>query len=360
MTATGKRMDIMAAADTGLPFRLPPRPAVRRIRSPRVTPATRVQPMRGFDATYTDIVDYIVRITDEIWADRAVGRIYETYAAACHIYSSYGVVRTVEEVVASTIASLTAFPDGVTEHVNVAWSGDEDDFYTSHLGIGRSTNLGASSLGPATGRRAVQRFVADCISRDNRIHTEWLVRDAGAQVRALGFDPDAVARQIAATRPAELPVFAPPAPPPLGPLGGPRDTLDGWVRDMFHELWNRKRLDRLGDYYATDIVAWSGGGRTVTGLRALGDLLAAILTAVAGASMTVENVCHSDEGDGVIVAVRWLLQGATRPGGVLGDVSPDLPVNMMGMSHLRFAGPRIVEEWTVFDEVGVLVGAYRA
>ena len=31
---------------------------------------------------------------------------------------------------------------------------------------------------------------------------------------------------------------------------------------------------------------------------------------------------------------------------------------MMGMTHLRFDGPKIVEEWTVFDEVGVLAFAY--
>ena len=58
----------------GLPFTLPERPAVTRIR--RVDPLAlrapkgpRTQPMRGFEATYADIVDYIVRITEEIWVD---------------------------------------------------------------------------------------------------------------------------------------------------------------------------------------------------------------------------------------------------------------------------------------------------
>ena len=89
-------------------------------------------------------------------------------------------------------------------------SGDEEQgFYTSHLGHSRSTNLGRSGFGPATGRRTSIRFAADCISRDNRIHTEWLVRDNGAAVRQLGFDPHEVARAIAEAGSAELEVVIP-------------------------------------------------------------------------------------------------------------------------------------------------------
>jgi len=32
---------------------------------------------------------------------------------------------------------------------------------------------------------------------------------------------------------------------------------------------------------------------------------------------------------------------------------------MMGVSHMRFTGDRIVEEWMIFDELGVLAQAYR-
>ena len=36
----------------------------------------RRQPLAGFDADYTDIVDYIVRCTHKIWEEKAVGLIY--------------------------------------------------------------------------------------------------------------------------------------------------------------------------------------------------------------------------------------------------------------------------------------------
>ena len=172
-----------------LPFVLPDRPAVTQIRQcdarDLVHPTgKRTQPMAGFEDKFVDIVDYVVRITDEIWMDHAIGRIYDTYDASCTIYSSYGVVRSIEEVIAGTVTTLNAFPDGEIHHLNVAWGGDETaDYYTSHLGHSRSTNMGRTGWGPATGRRASIRFAADCISRDSLIHAEWLVRDNGAQVR---------------------------------------------------------------------------------------------------------------------------------------------------------------------------------
>jgi hypothetical protein len=40
----------------------------------------RLQPMRGFDEDYTDIVDYIVRCTHKIWEEGAMGLLYTHYS----------------------------------------------------------------------------------------------------------------------------------------------------------------------------------------------------------------------------------------------------------------------------------------
>ncbi|MGB6229432.1 MAG: ester cyclase [Litorimonas sp.] len=353
-----------------VPFVLPDRDPVTQIRRIDANdlvgePGKRTQPMSGFEDRFTDIVDYIVRITDEIWMNRAVGSIYDTYDPSCTVYSSYGIVRSVEEVIAGTVSTLNAFPNGEIHHLNVAWSGDDQtDFYTSHLGHSRSTHLGRTSFGPATGRKSSIRFVADCLIRDNRIHTEWLVRDAGAQARQLGFNIQDVARRLAETDAAETIVLSPETrlngQAPRQVLEIPTDTPDGWSRHMFHNLWNLKRFDWLDRYYAENAVVHSGGGRVAQGLRNIGSLLIHIQTAMPDSIMRVENVCHSEETDGVILAVRWVLEGTTAPGGALGDCPPGKPVFMMGASHMRFGSDgRIAEEWTVFDEVGVLLQAYR-
>ncbi|ESZ87949.1 MAG: hypothetical protein Q27BB25_06560 [Blastomonas sp. CACIA14H2] len=353
-----------------LPFDLPARPPVTLLRHQdaralRQAPVAELgQLLPGFEPRFTDIVDYIVRITDEIWMDRAVGYIYDTYDASCVIYSSYGIVRSVEEVIASTVATLNAYPDGEIHHLNVAWSGDATSgYYTSHLGHSRSTNVGRTAWGPGTGKRTSIRFVADCISRDNRIHTEWLVRDNGAAVRQLGFDPHAIARRISESGTPENFIVSPETrldgQAPRGPIDVDRRSVDGWARALFHEVWNLRRLDWLARHYAPDITAHSGGGRTAQGLRNYQSLILHVLTAIPDGHMRVDNVCWSQEADGVIVAVRWTLEGRSAPGGVLGECPPGRPVFMMGMSHLRLTGGRIVEEWMLFDELGVLAQTYR-
>lgn len=350
-----------------LPFALPERPRVRQLRPPSsvAIPGTvRTQPMAGFEDRFTDIVDYIVRITDEIWRDRAIGYIYDTYDRNCVITSNIGVVRSVEAVVASTVTTLNGFPDGNTSHLNIAWSGnDSEGFYTSHLGQGRSTNLGRSGFGPATGRRASIRFVADCISRENLIHTEWLVRDNGAAVRQLGYDPQEIARAIAKATAGDEPDTASDeahVDAAAAMESSDRSTMRGWAEGLYHELINRRRLDWVDRYYAADAIIHAGGDRQAQGPQEIQRLFIHLLTAIPDGIMRVDHVCHSEEGDGVIVAVRWTLEGRTAPGGVLGECPSGRPVRMMGISHLRLAGAHVVEEWMVFDEVGVLVQAYRA
>lgn len=352
-----------------LPFKLPERCPVTRIRQRNTAELTvpsgvRTQPLAGFEDNFTDIVDYIIRITEQIWVERAVGRIYETYDANCTIYTTNGIVRSVEEVVASTTIGIHIAPDGESHHLNVAWSGDETEgFYTSHLGYARSTNIAPSPYGPATGKRLGRFFVADCVSRANLIHTEWLVRDNGAAVRQMGFDIHQTARRLAEMPLAESVVLSAPTrldgQVPRKGYDGPTNTVEGWVEHHFSLIWNQRRFDHIGFHYAPAVIAHWGGGRVALGARNLGALIVAMLASLPDATMRVEHVCWSEETDGVIVAVRWMLEGTTRPGGLLGDIPSGRQVAVMGMSHMRFQGPLVVEEWTIFDEVAILAQAYR-
>ena len=350
------------------PFTLPERPRATRIRqvdkATLLAPAgTRTMPMAGYEDAWVDIVDYIVRITEQIWTDRALGRIYDTYDASCTVYSPYGVVRSVEEVVAATAGTITAFPEEEAHHLNVAWSGDDTQgFYTSHLGWTRMVNRGSSMWGPATGLTVGRRFAADCISRDNRIHTEWLVHDASALVKQLGISVDVAAAIVAAAprreRYAMSPVTRLTGQVPPGAFGGARDMPEGWARGFFHDVWTRRRLDVLPEQYAPDAVAHWAGGRVATGPRNIGTLIIETMAAIPDGLMEVEHVCWSEETDGVIVAVRWRLTGTTRRGGSLGDAVPEGKlVSVLGISHYRFAGGRVVEDWTVFDEVAAIADA---
>ncbi len=347
---------------THTPFALPPRPPVTQIRGRtaaalRAMEGPRTQPMAGFEPHWRDIVDYIIVITEEIWGDRAVDRIYDTYAADCVVHTSMGTSRGVEGVVAGTIQSLWSFTDYTTRHLNVAWSGDESDFYTSHLGFATSINTGPTAFGPATGAAIGRCFVADCISRDNLIHTEWLARDTGAIVRQMGLDPLATA-QAMAQLPAPEPLVPLPASEAL-PRTGDTATAQGYAAALL-ALWNARAFAVLGELYAADAVAHWPGLRTATGPRAITHLAIGLLAGIPDGQVRAEHVSWSEESDGPIVAVRWRIDGTSSPLGMLGPMPGGRPVALIGMSHFRFQHGRIAEEWTVFDEVAALVQALRA
>ena len=353
------------------PYRLPRRPAVTRVRHQTeagmlagdADAARQVLP--GFPGEYRDIVDFIVRITRAIWIDGAVGLIYDTYDANCVVYTAGGVGRGVEAVVTSTIASMVGFPDLDNHFLDVAWSDlGNGDFYTSHLGFGSGVNRGASAYGPVTGRTATIRFCADCVTRGGRIHTEWLARDNGALVHQLGVDLHDAARRLAALPTRETYVRAAPTrldgQTPPATLAEPRDTLAGHLRHLFHDIWNRRRFDVMAAHYAPDVRVHTAGARVAEGVAALRALHLALLASMPDATMTVGHVSWAEEVDGVVAAVRWELAGTSRAGGWFGECPDDVPIAVPGMTHCRFddAG-RIVEEWTVFDEVAVLAQAYR-
>ena len=342
------------------PFLLPTRAPVtplhgRPAAEQRALGGERTQALPGFEAKWRDIVHYIVGITEEIWSDIAVDRIRATYADDCVVHTSMGSTRGIEGVIAGTVQSLWAFTDFTTEHVNVAWAQEGADFYTSHLGFARSVNTGATLYGPAAGKPLARHFIADCVSRDNKIHTEWLARDNATGLIQMGLEPLAVARML-----AELP-----APEPLLPLApdapGLPEAGDGvtpkmWFAGLFAG-WNARAFAAAAERYATDAVAHWPGLREATGQRAIAHLKVGLLASVPDGLFRLEHVCWSDEGP--TIAVRWRLDGTSSPLGALGDMPGGRPVALIGMTHYRFEGGLIAEEWTVFDEVAVLVQAHR-
>lgn len=69
-----------------------------------------LHPMRGFDPDYTDIVDYIVRITHRIWEEKDIGLIYDTYSHNVSVWRTDGLTKGREAVVASTVRAIAGSP----------------------------------------------------------------------------------------------------------------------------------------------------------------------------------------------------------------------------------------------------------
>jgi len=155
--------------------------------------------MSGFDPKFADIIDYIIKITHEIWEERGIGRLYDYYGTNMRIHTSDGDIYGREKVIESTIQALAAFPDRRLYGDEVIWTGDEHNgYYTSHRLTHEGHNWGHTNYGPPTGRKISYRAIADCHVVENVIIEEWLVRDELSLIYQLGFDGHEMARQMAA------------------------------------------------------------------------------------------------------------------------------------------------------------------
>ena len=54
--------------------------------------------MVGFDDEFTDIVDYILRITYRIWEGKQIGLCYDYYSDDCPVYTMAGITIGAEAV----------------------------------------------------------------------------------------------------------------------------------------------------------------------------------------------------------------------------------------------------------------------
>ena len=67
---------------------------------------------------------------------------------------------------------------------------------SSHRIYSTATHSGDGVYGEATGKTLGYRIIADCHAINNQINDEWLIRDQGAIVRQLGWEPKAYAADL--------------------------------------------------------------------------------------------------------------------------------------------------------------------
>ncbi|MEZ5776983.1 MAG: ester cyclase [Paracoccaceae bacterium] len=333
------------------------------------TDRPRAQSMQGFDPIYTDIVDYIIRCTHRIWDERDVGLIYTHYTHNCVVYSALGTTYTREEVVQGTIQRMFMLPERRGMATHVIWGGnDKDGFYSSHLvtGTGRHTQPGV--YGPPTGRTFVARTIADCMIFENMIYREWLVVDTMAQVKQIGLDPQAYAEGLATSyfdkgllaidigENRRLIGQYPPedkADTSIAASDIERETLE-WL----HEVHTRRMFGKIKDVYAPTVQYHGPLMKELYGVAAVTHQTIGLYASIPDGAYMPQHICScpSDEG-GVKVAVRWIIEGHHLGWGVLAELGAPTGkrVQVMGMSHYHYKNGKIVDEWTNYDEMSILM-----
>jgi SnoaL-like polyketide cyclase len=229
----------------------------------------RVQPMRGYEDTYVDIVDYVIRVTDRIWEDQDVGYIHDTYRAACRVYDDSGPRYGVETVVEQTIQAINAFPD--TRHYadDIIWAGNEDEgFATSHRAVNVGHHTGPWRWGPPTGHKIHLWVIANCVSEENQFYEEWVLHNVSARLAQCRIDVRTAAREYG-NEGLSLPLGdrelteierlrggrKPELYAPSSDRGG--FDVEHIVRALFHDTYNRRDLSAIDRAYAAN-VRWHG------------------------------------------------------------------------------------------------------
>ncbi|GAB4515146.1 MAG: hypothetical protein OHK0046_18190 [Anaerolineae bacterium] len=324
--------------------------------------------MEGFDPKFTDIVDYIIRITHEIWEEKAIGALYDYYANNIQIHTSGATTYGREAVIAGTIATLAAYPDRRLYGDEVIWGGDDKHgYYSSHRITHVGTNRGWSLYGPPTGAKVRYQAIADCVCIRNMIVEEWLIRDELSLIRQLGLPPVETAKRMAErdlTRGAVYPAVGD-VERGLGQLPPPRieptDTFEpeNFIRRLFNDLWNWRLINKVRDYFAETAAFEGASMRRAHGHNDYQAYILSLLSPMPDLRITPEHFCViGDAASGYRTATRWRMRGTHTGYGIYGEPTGQA-INILGVSHHLIVDGKIQNEWTLFDEFELLKQLHR-
>ena len=324
------------------------------------------QSLQGFEATYRNIIDYIVRITYRIWEDRDVEYIRDTYSNTAPVYDDYGLQLGADKIVDDTYHTTGAFSDIQLIADEIVWAGDDQaGFHTSHRTIIRGTNDGPSRYGPPTGKTIEVLVLANCVARENEIFLEHVLYNNSSMLRQLGFGIDDMVHGLAAHPPAGWPRDAsvwnelrsaarPPAPISVGePVDG--FDVDRFVRGTFDVLWNGGAFEHLSTAYHPGFAFCGPTDRAFHGARPYRTLLESIRAAFPDLEMRMDEVYWmGNNAEGYLTSERWSGVG-THTGGGLYGAPTGRSVQIWGITQHRIVGGRIVAEWMLFNEVDLMM-----
>lgn len=318
--------------------------------------------MKGFDPKFRDFPDYIVGITKEIWEDRGLATLHEYYAPNIVVRMPGCVSTGNQGVIAATAATLAEFPDRTLLGEDVIWSGTpEDGMLSSHRILSTATHLGDGQFGAATGKKLVYRILADCHAKNNAIDDEWLIRDNGAVVRQMGWEPKEYTRDLiereggpeACTKPLT-----------------PANDLDGPYQGRGNDnAWGQRHADLLTRMMKADMTVVTSdydravqseypGGATGHGRGPVDRFWMSLRASLPSAKFTVHHqIGRDDPNMPPRSAIRWSLHGKHDGWGCLGaPTGADLFV--LGISHAEWGELirgeiKLRREWTLFDETAI-------
>ncbi len=133
------------------------------------------------------------------------------------------------------------------------------------------------------------------------------------------------------------------------------ETNKAIVRRMSEQVWNKRRVDLLEEFYTEDTVFHAASFPSRSGLEAVREGVAMLLNAYPDIQVTIEG----EIAEGENVAVRWTKR-CTHQGELLGIPPTGKQVSTAGINIYRLVNGKIAEEWlwndnlSEFQQLGVI------
>lgn len=306
---------------------------------------------------WKDFPDYILGITKEIWEDRGIATLNHYYTDDIIVRSPSGISVGNQPVIAATMATLAEFPDRTLLGEDVIWSGTpETGMLSSHRILSTATHTGDGVYGKATGTKLQYRIIADCHAINDQINDEWLIRDQGAIVRQMGWDPKQYAADLIERGggPDRCPKPFTPAIDKPGPYLG-RGNENEWgltYVGILNDLM-MGRMSTITDQYDRAVQSELPGGITAHGREAVDQFWMGLRSAFPNAEFKVHHqIGREDDKMPPRAAVRWSLSGKHEGWGSFGAPT-GAEVYVMGISHAEFGPWGLRREYTLFDETAI-------
>jgi predicted ester cyclase len=324
------------------------------------------QSMRGFEETYQNIIDYIVRITYKIWEDRDVEYIAETYSNTSQVFDDYGLQHGCEKIIADTHHTTGAFSDIQLIADEIIWAGDDEiGYHTSHRTIIRGTNDGVSKYGPATNKYIDVLVIANCVALENEIFLEHVLYNNSSMLQQLGYSLDDVVGTLTAAPPAGWPRNEPtwnflrssarPGTPlyTADPIEG--FDIDRFSRDTFHQLWNARNYAIVASAYTPDFSFIGPTDRKCTGTKDYSKFLESLAVSFPDLELQMDEVYWmGNDADGYLTSERWSAEATHSGPGLYGEPTGKT-VQIWGITQHHIVNGRIVAEWMLYNELDLMM-----
>ncbi|WP_282063213.1 ester cyclase [Roseobacter litoralis] len=313
--------------------------------------------MKGFDPKFKDFPDYIIGITKEIWEDRGIATLHQYYSDDIVVRSPASVVIGNQNVIGATMATLAEFPDRTLLGEDVIWSGTpEKGMLSSHRLLSTATHAHDGVYGKATGKKLTYRILADCHAINNQINDEWLIRDQGAIVRQLGWDPKAYGADLIEREGGPQACVQPlsPATDQPGPYKG-RGNDNEWGAKYGDILTRIMGADMavIPQVYDRAVQVEYPGGYTGHSHGDVDQFWMGLRASFPDAVFQIDHqIGREDPQMPPRAALRWSLTGKHSGWGAFGAPT-GADVYLLGICHAEFGPWGLRREYVIYDETTV-------